>query len=298
MITVNSLSGGKTSSYIAANYPADLEVFALVCIDNHNANARTAYKIDAKMRQMVNDKLQKYCSNMPEFVATAEDPLTIKTMFDLEQIIGREIIWVRGIGYDTMINQSSFIPNSRAGKCTTILKIDPIFWLLYLHFSLPCKMRIGYRADESHREETFTDYYKFPIYSQRYNDEKSFYFQNKNYFQRWVETVYRIGEFPLIVDQIFKTDVNQYWQPFIESVAIEFPPDTNCQFCHHKPIEQVKINTLRNESINMWAAVMEDMQGHTFDKNWSILEIQNLAIQQDLFTNKLGAGCKGGYCIN
>ena len=30
LITVNSLSGGKTSSYIAANYPADYNVFALV----------------------------------------------------------------------------------------------------------------------------------------------------------------------------------------------------------------------------------------------------------------------------
>ena len=30
MITVNSVSGGKTSAYIAANYPADYDVFALV----------------------------------------------------------------------------------------------------------------------------------------------------------------------------------------------------------------------------------------------------------------------------
>lgn len=29
MKTVNSLSGGKTSSYIAVHYPADIEVFAL-----------------------------------------------------------------------------------------------------------------------------------------------------------------------------------------------------------------------------------------------------------------------------
>ena len=30
MKTVNSLSGGKTSSYIAVKYPADYNVFALV----------------------------------------------------------------------------------------------------------------------------------------------------------------------------------------------------------------------------------------------------------------------------
>jgi len=36
MKTVNSLSGGKTSAYLAAHFPADLDVFALVCIDDHN----------------------------------------------------------------------------------------------------------------------------------------------------------------------------------------------------------------------------------------------------------------------
>lgn len=30
MKTVNSLSGGKTSSYIAVHYPADYDIFALV----------------------------------------------------------------------------------------------------------------------------------------------------------------------------------------------------------------------------------------------------------------------------
>ena len=36
MKTVNSLSGGKTSSYIAANYPANYDVFALVRTDDKN----------------------------------------------------------------------------------------------------------------------------------------------------------------------------------------------------------------------------------------------------------------------
>ena len=34
MKTVNSISGGKTSAYIAANYPADYNVFALVRTDD------------------------------------------------------------------------------------------------------------------------------------------------------------------------------------------------------------------------------------------------------------------------
>ena len=37
MITVNSLSGGKTSSYLAVHYPADYDIFSLVCIDDKNS---------------------------------------------------------------------------------------------------------------------------------------------------------------------------------------------------------------------------------------------------------------------
>ena len=46
MKTVNSISGGKTSAYIAANYPADYNVFALVRTDD-----KSCMYPDAKVRQ-------------------------------------------------------------------------------------------------------------------------------------------------------------------------------------------------------------------------------------------------------
>ncbi len=52
MRTVNSLSGGKTSSYIAVYYPADYNVFSLVRTDDTNCLFP-----DAKIRQIVSDKL-------------------------------------------------------------------------------------------------------------------------------------------------------------------------------------------------------------------------------------------------
>lgn len=134
MITVNSLSGGKTSSYIADHYPAELDLFALCCIDCHNAGR----DIDKKKIQMVNDKLQKYCSNYPEFVATSEDPKILKVMFDLEQRIGREITWLRGIGWEEMIRIKKAIPNQTKRFCTTILKMQPIFDYLYMHCTMSC----------------------------------------------------------------------------------------------------------------------------------------------------------------
>ena len=62
MKTVNSLSGGKTSSYIAANYPADHNIFALVRTDDKNC----IYP-DAQARQIVSDKIGK------EFIGTLEE---------------------------------------------------------------------------------------------------------------------------------------------------------------------------------------------------------------------------------
>jgi hypothetical protein len=92
MKTVNSLSGGKTSSYIAANYPADYDVFALVRTDDKNCMFP-----DKKLRQEVEDRIQA------PFIGTLEDDVIIHTMLDLEQYIGRKITWVTGKTFDETI---------------------------------------------------------------------------------------------------------------------------------------------------------------------------------------------------
>ena len=92
MKTVNSISGGKTSSYIAANYPADYNVFALVRTDDKNC----MYP-DAKVRQIVSDKIGK------AVIGTLEDDVIINTMLDLEQFIGQKINWVTGKTFDKII---------------------------------------------------------------------------------------------------------------------------------------------------------------------------------------------------
>lgn len=73
MKTVNSLSGGKTSSYIAANYPADYNVFSLVRTDD----VKVLFP-DAKVRQIVSDRIGR------EFIGTLEEDTIIYTMLDLE----------------------------------------------------------------------------------------------------------------------------------------------------------------------------------------------------------------------
>lgn len=282
MKTVNSLSGGKTSSYIAVHYPADLEIFALCCIDSHNAGR----DIDKKVKQMVNDKLQKYCKNYPEFVATSEDPRILTTMFDLEQMIGREIIWLRGIGWEKMIQLKKALPNRNKRFCTTILKMQPIFEFLYKYHDLPVRMRIGYRYDEMERAERLNDHFKFAYKTEWL--EKSC-----RWINRWKEIEWRVGEFPLIKNKIVHYQINQFW----EGKEINFPDDSNCQNCFWKAPEQLRKNFETNPPIMWWSVIAEDLQGNTFKDNINLRQIEKLPIQLDFFYGT-GSGCQAGFCTD
>ena len=116
-ITVNSLSGGKTSSYIASNYKADYNVFALVTTNDKNCIFK-----DKKIRKIVSDKIGK------DFIGTLEMDKIIYTMLDLEQYIGSEITWLSGITFEEVIkNKRGWLPNVLHRYCTTHLKMEPIF---------------------------------------------------------------------------------------------------------------------------------------------------------------------------
>ena len=116
MKTMNSLSGGKTSSYVAVKYPADYNVFALVTTRDNDCKFP-----DKKLRQKVSDKIGK------EFIGTLEEDMIVHTMFDLEQYIGKEISWVAGESFDDLIiNRNQYLPNVTQRFCTTELKLKPV----------------------------------------------------------------------------------------------------------------------------------------------------------------------------
>ena len=137
--TVNSLSGGKTSSYIAANYPADYNVFSLVRTDDKNCIFP-----DKKIRQEVSDRLGT------EFIGTLEEDMIIYTMLDLEQFIGSKIDWVTGKTFDeiTVRNGKRYLPNVTQRFCTTEMKLQPIFDWWRKEINQVVEMRIGFRANE------------------------------------------------------------------------------------------------------------------------------------------------------
>jgi len=282
--TVNSLSGGKTSSYLAAHYPADYDLFSLVCIDGHNAGG----KIDKKVKQAVNDKLQKYCPHWPEFVATSEDPRVLTAMLDLEQMIGREIIWLRGMSWeDMMFRVKKIMPNRTMRICTTLLKIVPIFEFLYMRGALPCNMRIGYRWDEKERADDFDPYINF-------SPRAEFGFQNKQrWLHRWENFKWREGSFPLIDDKVSHYTVHKFW----ENKSIVFPLDSNCSFCFWKQKQQLRKNFDDNLPVMAWAMVMEALMDHTFLHDTSLRQVSNLGLQLD-FHFGTGSGCQAGFCTD
>jgi hypothetical protein len=280
MQTVNSLSGGRTSSYIAVHYPADIEVFALCCIDSHNAGKN----IDKKMKQKVNEKLQKYSSHYPEFRATSEDPVILKTMFDLEQKIGREIIWLRGIGWEQMIWKRKAIPNMQKRFCTSILKMEPIFEFLFMRTELPVQMRIGYRHDESHRADKAGNTFEYAYKCQ-------YYPKSNKWNHRWNEIVWRENEFPLIDERVNHYQVKKYW----DSQDIQFPADSNCLNCFWKQPEQLRKNFDTDNAIMQWSKIQEDIQENRFHDKYNMHQIDRMPIQAD-FNFGTGSGCQAGFC--
>lgn len=149
MKTINSLSGGKTSSYLAVHYPADYEIFALVQIEDINCKPK-----DLSLVKYASEKLGK------DFIATAESDLTLYAMRDLEQLIGKEIIWVAGKSFDALNKKKKAIPNQQFRFCTTEMKLRPIFDWWYKNIGEKVKMGIGFRYDEKERAERFSTSFK------------------------------------------------------------------------------------------------------------------------------------------
>ena len=281
MITINSLSGGKTSSYLAANYQADVDMFAMVCIDNHNASGWLRY--NKKLLQYANDKLEKFIPEYGEFRATAEDPLIIQTMMDLEQKIGRNITWVRGISFDVLINKLNFIPNQIKSICTTEMKLKPIFEECFLNYGTDIEMRLGIRHDEPERIKDIGNTFKFPVSCNLYGQGR----------QNHIEIEWRKLLYPLDDDKILHRHIVDYWN---KSNDVVFADDTNCQMCFWKNEQQLRKNFDKNPQVMSWAGVAEDMIGSTFKKDISLLDIKKIGLQLDFIFGTGAENCKSGFC--
>ena len=268
MKTINSLSGGKTSSYLALHYPADYEIFALVQIEDLKCKPK-----DLGLIKYASEKLNK------EFIATAESDLTLYAMRDLEQLIGKEIIWVAGTSFDALNKKKKAIPNQQFRFCTTEMKLRPIFDWWYKNIGEKVKKGDGFRYDEKERAEKFTT---------SFNGIVGIGGGGRN---KWQEIDWREGYFPLIENKITHYPIYQWAQ----KTGITFPQDSNCVGCFWKPVQQLRKNWDNEPAKMQWFADQE--KNATWKKEMNYEQIKTIGLQQDFFFGT-GSGCQAGFCTD
>lgn len=271
MKTINSLSGGKTSSYMAVHYPADYEIFSLVTIEDKSCSPK-----DKGLIKKVSDKIGK------EFFATAESDLTLKVMLDLEQLIGREIIWVSGLSFEKVNKKftgGKGLPNQQWRFCTTEMKMRPIFDWWFKNINEKVKMGVGFRYDEIERSNRFTTKFKGIV-------------GKRNTRNKWEEIEWREGFFPLIDNKITHYNVKKW----AGSTNLIFPNDSNCVGCFHKPLQQLRKNWDEETEKMEWFAKQETKKAR-WKKEGTYYQFKTIGLQKDFFFGT-GSGCQAGFCTD
>ena len=281
MKTVNSLSGGKTSSYIAANYPADYNVFSLVRTDD-----KKCLYPDKKIRQIVSDKIGI------EFIGTLEQDSIIQTMLDLEQKIGKKIDWVTGITFEKLIEKkSNHLPNIVTRYCTTNLKLTPMFHWWYKNINEPIEMRIGFRANETRRAKKMIS----KLNKNGLSEIKETISKNKNGTNHWETFEWQKPTFPLIEDQIYKDKIEIYWNNN-KDVKFKTGYYNNCVGCFHR--NPIFLKKMHNEHPNkiQWFADQEDgIKKGRWKSEMKYKDIIKWKTQTELSFDDF-TDCDSGYC--
>lgn len=279
MKTVNSISGGETSAYLAKHYEADFNVFALVTTDD-----KKCLFPDSKLRQIVSDKIN--C----EFIGTLEDDVIITTILDLEQFIGNKIDWVCGESFEKVISNNGLLPSPLRRYCTTEMKMKPIFKWWEKNINEVAEFRLGFRANETNRMTNVLDKtnkngnLEFPkIVGKRKT-------QNK-----WANIEWQNPVFPLIKDGIYKDTIKQYWK----DKPVKFAYMNNCVGCFHKTPPLLNLMGKNHPEKIQWFIEQESKRKFNWDKfrvdGLTYKKIINYNFTMDMFENEFNE-CDSGYC--
>lgn len=278
MKTVNSLSGGKTSSYIAAHYPADYDVFSLVRIEDDSCRIK-----DKKIVQEIEDRIQA------PFIATAEDDAIIYTMLDLEQYIGRPITWVTGPTFESTIHDvaGGYLPNRIRRFCTSEMKTKPIASWRYNTIDDDVIMRFGFRANEKSRANTMNS----KLNENGQTEVKIVIGKLKDGRNKWKTIQYCAPEYPLIQDNIYKDNIEQYWH----DKPVRFAYMNNCIGCWWRTPALLKhMHTKFPNKMEYFSELEKNGKG-TFKKDMPYEKIISWNPQIKLFDDSFGE-CDSGYC--
>lgn len=224
---------------MALNYPADVNIFACVCIDEPKCTPK-----DPALLAYCLEKLQG------NFIANAEHDKTLMVMMQLEQLLGREIVWVRGKSFDHIIREHGCLPSKVNRFCTTEMKIQAMFEYSYPRFG-KVKANIGFRGDELER---ILKAGKVSVFKSEVSC-----FLTSNY-HRFEEIEWQELAFPL--RSTYHYEIIQYWRKVHPEFA--FPDDSNCQGCFHKPKELINRNYQETPEHLQWFADQEKLTGYSW----------------------------------
>tara|TARA_R110002110_G_scaffold147481_8_gene338055 strand:- start:2524 stop:3315 length:792 start_codon:yes stop_codon:yes gene_type:complete len=261
MKTVTSVSGGQSSAYIAANYPSDFLVFALVTTEDLSCKHP-----DSKLRQMVSDKIGR------EFIGTLEENVIIETILELEQWLEQEIHWVAGKPFEDIIDKKGgYLPNIMARYCTTEMKIDPMFKWWKETIGEPVKMQIGFRAGEERRAKNMLD-------------------KCVDGLRQYKKVGWQKPSFPLIDNGIKRDRIVEYW----DDILVPFAKQNNCVGCFHRnPLVLRKKFDDHPEKME-WFKNQELKHGGTWKSELSYSEIQKHKPQTEINFDEWS--CDSGHC--
>lgn len=277
MKKIVSISGGKTSAYLASNYKADDYVFALVRTSDQNCQFK-----DRKTAKIVEDKIQR------EFVGTLEEDTIIYTMLDLEQHIGKRINWVSGITFDEVVNEKGgMLPNKLHRYCTAHMKILPIFKYWLNNYSDPIEMLIGFRANEHRRAVNMSKRVnKNGLLEQKYISGK-----HNNGRNKWTVIEWQKPVFPLIEDAVFKADIENYWT----GKFVRFAELNNCVGCFHRSAQLLNYMASKHNEKLEWFASKEGGKKGFWKYPYSYRKIIDSHFSQTIDFND-ESFCGSGYC--
>jgi len=285
MQTVNSISGGKTSAYILANFPADHNIFSLITVKDQKCKFP-----DSVIRKVVSEKIGK------EFIGTLEDDEIIYTILDLEQYSGQRIQWVAGPYFEEILtgkNGKTFLPQQNKRFCTTKLKVEPIqrWWVSKIGQTV--NMRIGFRANEVRRAKIMIsklndkgqEVDRIEI-GKRISDKKAV----KRAF------AWRVPSFPLIENGIYKTEIEKFW----EGKPVRFAWLNNCVGCFMANPFYIARQSQRSPEKIDWFMRQEKKSFDDYGRGWRTdktpyEEIIKRGSQKTLFDNEFSK-CDSGFC--
>ncbi len=211
-------------------------------------------------------------------------------MFDLEQMMGSEVVWVRHHSLDKWIDKKGMLMNMNMRYCTTETKIIPICeWvvneLMLKEDMQPVFMNQGIRLDELERAKKGNNReYRNKIITGRSKTGN----QNK-----WTEYFWAIGNYPLIYDKVSHYEIQDFWK----DKDILFPEDSNCVGCFWKDVQQLRKNWDTQPNKMKWFSDQEKRKKHFFKPNIDYDQIKKIAIQQE-FNFGTGSGCQAGFCTD